>query len=195
MKIRSILFIAPLLLVACSKGTYTPDQEALLENPLFLEIYAEQLVDTMVNLEIYEDPITEDEDKMKIVESTRKYWFTKSKEARKTQRQGSKGSFTTMKEYSEGEVLFLDNAVYFGPSFVTSPGPSLHAFLTVTVDPRDIEFPDITAIDLGEIRVPFGAQAFIIEEEIEDPIKYRTVVLWDTDLDRLYGFSQLSPLY
>ncbi|MDP6562057.1 MAG: DM13 domain-containing protein [Candidatus Peribacteraceae bacterium] len=194
MKIRSIALITPLLLAACG-GTYNPDQKALLENPLYLEQYAEQLVDAMVNLEIYEDPLLEDAAKQKVVDSTKEYWLKKAKEARKAQRKGMKGSFTTMKEYTEGEVVFNGKTVYFGPTFDTTPGPSVHAFLTVTVDPRDVQFPDITAIDLGEVKVPFGAQGFVLDEKIEDFIKYRTVVLWDTKLDRLYGFAQMTPRF
>ena len=199
MKIRSIALIAPLLLVACAtNGESGQNQQALLKNPLYLELYSEQMVDTMVNLEIYEDPLLEDAVKKDIADSTKKYWLAEAKKSRKAQRRSSKGSLITMKEYGAGEVMFTKDgtAVHFGPAFVSTPGPSLHAFLSVTVDPRDVEFPDISAIDLGEVNVPYGAQTFMLKDKKpKDPIKYRTRVLWDTKLGRLYSFAQLSPLY
>jgi hypothetical protein len=194
MKIRSIALIAPLLLTACG-GTYNPDQKALLENPLFLEQYAEQMVDTMVNLEINENPILEDSAKKDIVDETKEYWLKQSKKARKRQRQSLKGSFITMGEYTEGEVIFTGDTVYFGPTFTSGTGPSVHIFLSKTVDPRDVEFPDETAIDLGELNVPYGAQGFLLSENLQDPTAYRTVVIWDTKLELLYAFAQISPLY
>jgi hypothetical protein len=197
MKIRSIALIAPLFLVACNTGTSSQTQETLLKNPLYLERYAEQMVDTMVNLEIYEDPLLEDPAKKKVADTTKEYWLKEAKKSRKAQRLSSKGTLLTMKEYVVGEVMFTKDgtAVHFGPEFTTTPGPSVHAFLTTTVDPRDVEFPDPTAIDLGKITVPYGAQTIMLEEKVEEPIKYRTLVIWDTALGRLYGFAQLSPLY
>lgn len=197
MKIRLIALIAPLLLVACNTTTKEQHRESLLKNPLYLELYSEQLVDTMVNLEVYADPLIEDESKKKIADDTKKYWLAEAKKARKAQRQSSKGSFITMKEYVTGEVMLTKDgsAVHFGPTFTATPGPSVHAFISQTVDPRDVEFPDPTAIDLGEIYVPYGASSFYPEEKIKDVIKYRTVVIWDTELERLYGFAQISPLY
>jgi hypothetical protein len=197
MKIRSIALLAPLFLVACTNGSGGQTQETLLQNPLYLEKYSENLVDTMVNLEIYEDPLLEDPAKKKIADSTKEYWLKEAKKSRKQQRQSSKGMFIPMKEYAAGEVMLTrkGDSVYFGPSFETTPGPSVHAFISKTVDPRDVEFPDETAIDLGEVKIPYGAQSFMLTEKLAEPIKYRTVVLWDTKLGRLYSFAQISPLY
>lgn len=193
MKTRALLFAAPLLLLGC-KAAYQADAEALLENPLYMEIYAEQMVDTMVGFEIYEDPIVEDEDKKKIIDETKEYWFALAKKSRADQRKGSKGGLISMKQYTEGEVLYKDGFVHLGPTFVATPGPDLHIYLTTAIDPRDVQFPDESAIDLGVIAVPYGAQSFIIPKKLENPLAYRTVVIWDNKLDRLYGFAQLSPL-
>lgn len=199
MKYRSIALIAPLLLVACNSNNdlQAQSRDTLLKNPLYLELYSEQLVDTMVNLEVYGDPLIEDEAKKKIADTTKEYWLAESKKARKAQRQSSKGELITMKEYVTGEVMFTKDgsAVHFGPTFTSTPGPSVHAFISSTIDPRDVEFPDPTAIDLGEILIPYGAQSFYPEQRIVDAMKYRTIVIWDTKLERLYGFAQISPLY
>lgn len=189
---RSLLLLAPLLLVACKTTTSDISYDALLKNPLFVEQYAEQLVETMVNLEIYEDPIVEDVAKKKVIDATKEYWLQQAVQARKDQRNGMKGNFIQITEYTEGEVLFTGDAVHFGPTFSVSPGPELRVILTNAIDPRDVTFPDETAIDVGELTVPYGAQSFILKEKIEDITQYRTVVLWDKKLDRLYAFAQMS---
>ena len=197
MKIRSIALLAPLFLVACNGNSLNQNHEALLNNPLYLEQYSEQLVDTMVNLEVYGDPLIEDESKKKIADDSKKYWLAEAKKSRKAQRQSSKGSFIMIKEYVAGEVMLTKDgsAVHFGPTFTVTPGPSVHVVLTTAVDPRDVEFPDESAIDIGEVLMPYGAQSYYLTEKVADPIKYRTVVLWDSKLNRLYGFAQISPLY
>lgn len=193
MKKRLILFITPLLLVGC-KSAYKADASALLENPLYLELYSEQMVDTMVGLEIYEDPIVQDAEKKKIIDETKEYWFALAKQARKDQRMGSKGGLVPMKQFADGEILYKDGVVHFGPTFATSPGPDLHAYLTTAIDPRDVLFPDESAVDLGIIDVPYGAQSMIVPQKLENPNSYRTLVIWDNKLDRLYGFAQLTPM-
>ncbi len=196
MKTRYLpLLFAPLLLCGCSKAAYQADPNALLGNPLYVELFANEMVDTMVEFDIQNDPIILDTTKKKIIDDTKKAWLIKSTEAKQLQRKGIKGSFIEIKEYAEGEVLLLNNIVHFGPNFVTAPGPELHAFLSTVVDPRDAEtFPDATAIDVGIVRVPYGAQSFIITQKIDDPKIYRSIALWDVKLGLLYGFAQINPM-
>lgn len=180
-----------LALTGCATTQYTPDREALLSNPLYAEIHAENMVDTLVELEIFSDPILEDEAKSRLVDSVKEKWLDVAKAARAAQNEGQKGTLLSMKEYTEGEVLYHGDTVYFSTYFNTVPGPSLHVFLSKAVDPRDVEFPDASALDLGEMTVPYGAQSFPVPE-VENPLEYRTVVLFDTELDRLYGFAQIA---
>lgn len=182
------------VLSACNQTQYTPDKEALLNNPLYAEQYAEQLVDRMTNLEIYQDPSLEDASVRSIVDETKEKWLKVAAQSRKDQREGIKGTLIPMKEYVEGEVLYKDNILHLAPHFISAPGPSLHVFLSKAIDPRDVLFPDETAIDLGEITSPYGAQSVAVPE-VDTPEEYRTVVLWDTDINRLYGFAQINPLY
>ncbi|PIR54096.1 hypothetical protein COU75_02885 [Candidatus Peregrinibacteria bacterium CG10_big_fil_rev_8_21_14_0_10_42_8] len=195
MKKTLIASVALLTLTAC-QGKSGNEQELsyLLENPLFAERYSEAMVDTMVELEIYEDPITNDEAKMKIIDKTKEKWLEVAQKSRADQRNGSKGSFTAIKEFTTGEVLFSDGKIYISPDFVSAPGPSLHFFLSTVVDPRDAAFPDETAIDIGLMRSNLGTSRYDVTTDVE-PIKYRTLVLFDTELERIYGFAQISPLY
>lgn len=188
------LLPALLLLTACGQPDYHPDFEAKLQNPLFAEQYAEAMVDAMVNLEIYQDPILEDEGKKKVADKAKEFWLEKAKKARAEQREGSKGGLLPMKAYVEGEVLYRNNTLYFPAYFLSTPHPSVHVFLSKVIDPRDAEFPDPTALDLGLIQSAFGPQAYAVPE-VENPREYRTVVLWDTKLERLLGFAQIDPLY
>jgi hypothetical protein len=152
------------------------------------------MVDTMVELEIYEDPIIKDEAKMKIIDKTKESWLKVAQKARVDQRKGSKGSFTPITEFTAGEVLYSGNSLFLAPDFASAPGPSLHFYLSTVVDPRDVEFPDESAIDLGLMRSNLGTGRYEVVG-IEEPIKYRSLVLFDTELERLYGFAQISPLY
>ena len=193
---KIILSTVLLVILTGCQRTISTEQELnyLLENALFAERYAEAMVDAMVGLEIYNDPIIQDEKKKKIADKTKEKWLKVAQKARKKQREGAIGSFTTINEFTTGEVLYVDNTLFFAPDFATIPGPSLHLMLTKVVDPRDTEFPDASVIDLGEIRSNLGTSRYTVPE-VENPIEYRTIVLWDTKLERLYGFAQISPLY
>lgn len=193
MNVRNFSF-ALLLLTGCNAAIFSPDEEALMRNPLYAEHYAEQLVDAMVNLEVYEDPVLEDEAKKKIVSDTKEKGLAVARQARTDQRDGIIGQFIPMKEYAEGEVLYKENFLHVAPSFVTTPGPDLHVWMTTVVDPRDVEFPDPTAIDIGSLKTAYGAQSYAVPK-VEDPKAYRTVVLWDNALGRLWSFAQISPLF
>lgn len=181
-------------LVGCSQTQYTPDQSALLNNPLYAEQYSEQMVDRMVNLEIFNDPILEDRAIKNYADDTKEQWLKVAKTARALQREGLKGTLIPMQEYVEGEVLYHNDTVHFAPHFIVAPGPSLHVFLTKVIDPRDDVFPDETAIDLGFMAVPYAAQSFAVPP-VETPEEYRALVLYDVKLKRLYGFAQINPLY
>lgn len=188
------LLLAILLLTACSQkvAIESPTFEHNLQNPFFAERYAEQLVDRIVELKIDQDPLLEDPDIAKTVEDNRTYWLEKAREASKAQRDGKRGYISQMQEYAKGEVLYYDDHLYFDTGFETEPGISVHVYLTTVNDPRDVEFPDETALDLGQLSSPFGAQEYTVPPVLEDPNPYRTVVLWDTTLQRLHAIAQLN---
>ena len=195
MKKLFICSIALLPLTAC----FGPpsDQSAMLqqqiENPLFLERYAEEMVDSMVQMAINEDPILDEANKASVVEQNRTYWLEETKKARREQQEGRGGTFIPIKAYAKGEVLLAsDGHLYIGPMFESTPSPSLHVFVSSVIDPRDIEFPDETSIDLGLIHTSYGVQTYKLPEDMENLMVYRTVILWDTDLERLQSFAQIN---
>lgn len=184
-----------ILLTGCATNTLPrPDTslEEQLRNPLYAEQYYDELVERLVTLEIRNDPLFEDEEKKERVEKARRTALANANEANTLQDKGTKGNVLSMGEFAKGEVLYLENMLYFSPEFETVPGLSLHVFMTTVVDPRDVTFPDASAIDLGPLSDPYGAQALPVPP-VDIPLAYRTVVLWDTVLERLYGFAQLSP--
>jgi len=178
-----------LVLAGCSDKSITLEDN--LKNPLFAERYSEELVDRMVEYKIQNDPILEDEEKMKIIEETRKEWMEIGSAARKKQNEGYSGFLISMKELTKGELLYVDNMLYTDTLFDVPPGPDLRFYISTVVDPRDVKFPDETAIDLGELRSTYGAHAYVVPP-IADPQSYRTIVLWDNKLEQLYGFAQVS---
>lgn len=164
--------------------------EQQLENPLFAEQYYDDLVDRMVELFIQNDPAVEDNAKQGIIEDTRTEALNRAKEATSRQRDGVLGSFVSVKEHAEGEVLFLDGMLYLGPEFLSQPGPDLHIYLSKLIDPREEgSFPDADALDVGRVESPYGAQTYTVIGA-EDPTAFHSAVLWDTKLERMYGFAQ-----
>lgn len=196
MKKLLLLLCSTLILGGCkTSGNTTVSSicKNFMDNPLYAERYAEELVNQMVELTIYENPVLEDEGKKKIADTTRQQWLEVARAARAAQRKGSEGEFISVEEFVQGNALLLQNAVYLGTAFDTEPGPDLHLYLTTVVDPRGVEFPDNTSIDLGVLQTPYGAQQYDIPGT--EPIEvatYRTLVLWDNALERVHGFAQMS---
>lgn len=192
---RFILSVPCLLLLsACGNtaqvGTTT---QSLLENPLFAERYGEEIVQALVELQIQESPLLENEEVTALVDEQRREWLKISKQARKDQRDGAMlGNFISIDEYTKGEVLYAKDALHFGTQFTTTPAIDLQVYLSQATDPRDIEFPDDTALSLGTLQTPYGAQSYSVPPQ-SDPSLYRTAVLWDAGLERIQGFAQLSP--
>ncbi len=189
---KSIIFcLGTLLLAGCGSSRISAQLQERLKNPLYAEQYYDLLLDRMVDLKIKEDPMLKNAKKAKVVEDTRLAALMQTREANTAQRQGTIGNLISSSEEVGGEVLLTDSSLYLGPTFETYPGPSLHVLITTVVDPREGTFPDPTSIDLGAIEDPFGAQTLAVPT-LENLTAYRTVVIWDTKLERLYGFAQLS---
>lgn len=195
MRSKTILFLCLSVLTACSQdpGSYRSNAlEEHLKNPLFAEQYFENLVQRMVELVIQQDQILDNESKKAIADNVRREGLEKAKDATQTQLKGTYGEFLSASEWAKGEALYVNDTLYFGPDFQVDPGPSLHVFLTTVVDPRLESFPDSSALDLDQIQSMVGDQSYPVPK-VENPLLYRTVVLFDTVLERMYAFAQLSP--
>lgn len=193
---RASLLLAAitLTLAACGTPPATPDLtlDQRLQNPLFAERYWDEMAERMANLTIQNEPVMSDASKAAIADRAREGAVELSQLARQKRNNGLFGAFMTMKELTEGYALLLDRTLYISSTFATYPGPSLHLFLTTDVDPRDVpDFPNANALNLGLLQSPYGAQSYKLPESVEDP-GYRTAVLWDTKLGRLYSFAQLA---
>ena len=162
-----------------------------MDNPLYAERYAEEMVNVLAELEIQQDPLIADAAVKAQIAAMRDDWLAKAREARDLQRGGTSAQFAEMQQYARGEGLLLDGTFYLSSDFETLPGPGLRLYLTTMVDPRDGEFPDASAIDLGPLVSPYGAQQYAVAD-LSDPLAYRTAVLWDTTLEKIYGFAQLA---
>lgn len=192
---RILAILAPVLLLSSCRGARTLTLEERLNNPLFSEYYYDDLVQRMVDIEIGSErkdnaELLGDSARKSIMDETRRSALAAAKEAVGRQAEGRIGSFIPVAEFVKGEVLLLPEALYFGPDFDASPGPQLHLFLTTAVDPRDSTFPDETAIDIGRLENAYGAHEHSLPT-LENRDALRTVVLFDSALQRLYGFAQL----
>lgn len=188
----SLLLLCAITLASCT--TTEPKDvslDYLLTNPLFAERYADEMVDAMVELTIQNDPAMEDKAFANRVEKARSKWLEVARDATKTQQEGSMGNYISVSAYGLGEFLYLNDVLYVDTVFEVTPGPNIQMYLTTVVDPRDVEFPDETALNLGKLQTPYGAHRYKVPPQ-EDPLAYRTVVLWEKGLERIWGFAQLS---
>jgi len=190
-KSRLLLLLPVLLLGACSRGEISTETKALLENPLYAEWYYNDIVDDLTTLAIRNDPMLKDAARKAAADAARKEAAEKSREVVQQRQKGRLGQFRGPEQIVEGKALLLGDTLFFGPDFLSIPGPELHVYLSEMLDPREAAFPDASVLDLGLLKSPYESQNYTIVEP-KDLTNYRTVVLWDTKLRRLYAFAQLQ---
>ena len=189
--VRIFIIGLSLALGACGRQSAHTSIRAQNENPLTASRYGDELADAMANLVIQNDDAAKNPAMRKIIDAEIARGKKMGTDARMKQDEGMKGGIIAVKEEAAGYVLYVDDTLYLPSDFTTKPGPDLHVYLTVAVDPRDVAFPDKTAMDLGEVQNVYGAQRYEVKHQ-ENPMLYRTFVLFDTKLKRIYGFAQLS---
>ena len=101
------------------------------------------------------------------------------------------GLFIGIKKTMQGYALLLEDTSIFRLISKQSRGVNLHVYLTNAVDPRDVTFPDKTAIDTGEIQSAYGAQQYTLRA-IENQRVTALLYYGTLFLKRSYSFSQLS---
>jgi hypothetical protein len=184
------------ILPSCGYGMPRQDTSLKdqLRNPLYAEYYYDDLTEQMINLAVNEHPLMKIEDNKDIVDRIRTRSLEHAALAVKTQENGRIGSFMSDDRWVAGDALLLDGILYLGPSFDAVPGPNQALYLTTTIDPRDGEFPDPTAVKIGGLKNQYGAQTFDVSTltPASGTGTLRTLVLWDEDLHWIYGFAQLS---
>lgn len=186
------------VLAGCGYGL--PRQDVSLQdqlrNPLYAEFYYDDLTEQMITLALEDHPVMEDAAKRAIVDRTRTRSLEHAALANKAQDKGRGGAFISSDNLVFGDALLLDGILYFGPTFDAAPGPSQSLYLTTVIDPRDVTFPDPTAVRIGGPKNQYGAQAFDVSKlaPATGTGTFRTVVLWDEELELVYGFAQLQSL-
>ncbi len=196
MKRFSALIALSALMTGCGYGL--PRQDAALQdqlrNPLYAEYYYDDLTNQMISIALRDDPMMADAAKRNTIDRTRTRALEHAQYAIDTQLQGKFGVFVSDANLVTGDALLLDGILYVGPTFDAAPGPSQSLYLTTTVDPREGVFPDSTAVRVGGLKNQYGAQAFDVSKlaPADGTGSLRTAVLWDDELDMLYGFAQLT---
>lgn len=178
------------LLSACSGSSQTSIKEEN-RNPLTASRYGDELADTMANMVIQDDPAAKDPAMRTIIDAQIELGKKLGDDARMKHQEGMKGGFVQIRAEVIGYVLYVDDTMFFSPDFMTEPGADLRVLHTTVVDPRDVKFPDPTSIDLGALQSVYGPQQYSVPHQ-EKPELYRTLVLFDNKLKRIYGFVQLS---
>jgi len=196
MKTSPLLSALPLALFLIAGCSQNAAQEDLLRNPLYSRFYYQDLANHMADYSIQNDPILKDAEKKGIIESTRSRAVEHIANANALINAGKKGGFMSDTEYAAGTALLSGGTVYFSQDFNTLPGPSVRVYASTLLDPRGesgsvLPFPDESAVDLGPLKSPYMAQSYVIPAEAKDTA-FRSIVLWDTRLERLFGFAQFQ---
>lgn len=191
---RFLALSVPLFLAACAGATQeaaTPSLHDNLRNPLYADRYWSEMVDRLTMLQIQSGAVLRDPKKAQTAETVKQDALKRSQEISAEIRKGLSADFVSIDEQVEGRVLLLDGTLYFGSNFVSYPGPALRVYLSDALDPRSRAFPGPSDVDLGILENPYGTQSYALPEAKKDG-EYRTVVLWDRRLGRLYAFAQLG---
>lgn len=193
MRFTSLVFAIGICLTlgACTQNGSRTSINQQNKNPLTASRYGDELADAMANLVIQDDPAAKDPALRNIIDAEIARGKKLGIDARAVQAEGMKGFLIPLKEEAQGNVLYVDDSLYLSSDFITKPGPDLHAFMTTAVDPRDTVFPDKTALDLGTVQSVYGAQIYAVPAQ-DNPALYRTFILFDVKLKRIYSFAQLS---
>jgi hypothetical protein len=185
---RFLLAASPLLfLTACASKS--ADLQTLLQNPLYAEQYYDAQVDNMVNMLIGSGELLRDPEVKAAIDESRLEGLRLAQEATAKQSTGKMGIIASDTEEAVGEVLLVDNILYLGPEFQMLPGVDVRVYLSETVDPRDVPFPDSTAVEIDSIHTSFGATQYTVSSSNKN---LRTFVLYDKALKRIVGFAQLQ---
>lgn len=183
--------LSVLLLSACGRAVQTTNIREALQNPLFAEMYAEELIGRLTNLEIAADPQFSDKKVLTYAENTKAEWQKIAKEASQKKWDGQSGQFTALNstEFIGGHALLYKQILYTSPTFFVVPAPTIHVYASSNVDPRDSTFPAADDVLIDVLPTPYGAQSI---NAAAAPKQTRTIVLFDPDLKRILGFAQLD---
>lgn len=182
----AVLTASILLFSACGTGIGNENR-----NPLTASRYGDELADRLADLIIQNDPVTQQPGMQDYIKGQISNAKNLAADARSTQARGMMGGLIPAKQNVTGYGLYVDDVLYLSSDFDSDPGPDLHVYLTTVVDPRDVQFPDKTALDLGTVQSPYGALSYDVPHQ-DKPELLRTIVFYDRKLQRLYSFAQLS---
>lgn len=189
---HSLLFVGALLLTACNAEHFSADLESHLKNPLYAERYYEDRMTHMANLIIQNDSLLEDASMKDAIDDLRLESQENAQKANALQDKGRKGSIMSDDDYARGEALLMGNTLFFSPDFIAVPSMDLRVYLSNMTDPRDGEFPDETTVEIGQLKNAYGEQSYNVPNDEEgNPPSFVTMVLWDAEFKRIYGFAQL----
>ncbi len=191
--------IGLVLLTACeTQGRATRGFiDAFEDNPLMAETIADQLIEFVTNLQIIanerKQPI-KDAAILRAMDDT----FIEARrirdEAFRKQDQGKKGAFHGVQESSvEGEVILVEETLYFGYDFRTDVAINTRVLLSKHVAPStEAELQSEPTLDLGLLQNILGPQEYHVGPlSASDWNQYRTVALYSAPLKRVMGYAQI----
>lgn len=189
------LALLPLILAGCSSNVQSMDvRNYYNQNPLAREETETAFGQVMVNMIVGEKAELQKNDLFNEVDRMRLEAGKRIEEATKERKNGLLGQFVPHKQRTAGFVLLRpkEGVIFTGTTFESDPGPDLHLYGSTVQDPRSEAFPDTEAKDLGTMGFTYGALTMHFDPKLWNN-DFRTLILYDKKLKRVYGFAQLSP--
>lgn len=184
-----------LLLAACGSNLQSMDvQKYFAQNPLAAEEAATALGQVYVSMIVDEKAELEKNDLFDEVDGMRVAAGKAIEDATRERKNGLLGQFIPHKQFTRGFVLVRpkDGIIFTGTTFESAPGPDLHLFASELSDPREGVFPDDSAVDLGLMGYTYGPQTMTFDATLWND-NFRSLIIYDVKLKRLYGFAQIGP--
>ncbi len=184
-----------LLLTACSNNLQSMDvQSYFANNPVAAEEAATALGQVYVGMIVNEKAELQKNDLFDEVDRMRAEAGAAIEAATRERKNGLLGQFIPFKQYTAGVVVVRpkDGIIFTGTTFESDPGPDLHLYASVVSDPREGVFPDESAKDLGLMGFTYGPQTMTFDATLWND-DFRTLIIYDAKLKRVYGFAQVGP--
>ncbi|MEQ1849722.1 MAG: DM13 domain-containing protein [Candidatus Peribacteraceae bacterium] len=189
MKHLPFIILTGVILTSCGGNTTSIANEN--QNPLTAARYGDERADALANLIITADPIVEKDGMREKIQKEIEQAKNIGSAARTELSVGSMGALIPITDDASGFVALIDTTLYFSSDFFVSPGMDMRVYLTTIVDPRDVPFPDESAINVGVLQSVYGAHSYGLSDDVTEK-DLRTVVLYDQGLGRIASFAQLS---
>ena len=193
------IILMGILLMSCTaqKSSEWPAHDVYEQNPLTAEVIADQMIDYATNLQInagereekIKDPVV-----LRAIDDAFVEARNMQKRSHEAQDEGKIGALYGVNgNFAKGEVLLLDDMLYFGYWVEVSAAPKMSLYLAEHVSPhksKELFSEAVRKIDV--LHSPYGAQQYSVGTLKNDEWnKFRTVAIYSESLKQVIALAQI----